>query len=81
MWQGLHPRILTEGFELAKGKALEVLEQSKIAVDREREILLQVARTSLRTKVHHQMADLLTEACVDAILTIQEKGKLTFTRH
>jgi len=73
--EGLHPRILTEGFELAKVKALEVLESSKIPVEAKREILLQVARTSLRTKVHHVLADLLTEACVDAVLAIKEEDK------
>ena len=73
-FQGLHPRILTEGFELAKVKALEVLESAKIPVEANRDILLQVARTSLRTKVHQVLADLLTEACVDAVLSIKEDG-------
>lgn len=73
--EGLHPRILTEGFDLAKAKALEVLEEVKIQVEAKRETLLHVARTSLRTKVHQQLADLLTEACVDAILAIKEEGQ------
>lgn len=74
--QGLHPRILTEGFELAKNKALEALEKEKVAIQlKDREILLDIARTSLRTKVHQQLADLLTEACVDAVLTICEEGE------
>lgn len=73
--EGLHPRILTEGFELAKDKALEALELAKIPVESKRDVLIQVARTSLRTKVHQQLADLLTEACVDAVLAIKEEGK------
>jgi len=73
--EGLHPRILTEGFELAKAKALETLESYKIPVESKKDILLNVARTSLRTKVHQQLADLLTEVCVDAVLTIKEEGK------
>lgn len=48
---GLHPRILTEGFDVAKNKALEVLESIKIPVEVKRENLLDVARTSLKTKV------------------------------
>ena len=76
--QGLHPRILTEGFELAKAKALEILEAYKIPVESKKDILLNVARTSLRTKVHQQLADLLTEVCVDAVLTIKEEGKAVF---
>nr|XP_060146724.1 T-complex protein 1 subunit zeta-2 [Globicephala melas] len=58
---GLHPRIIAEGFEVAKIKALEVLEQVKIKKEMKREILLDVARTSLQTKVHPQLAYVLTE--------------------
>jgi len=74
--EGLHPRIVTEGFEMAKNKALALLESVKIPVESNlRESLVHVARTSLRTKVHQNLADLLTDACVDAVLTISEKGK------
>jgi len=74
--EGLHPRIVTEGFELAKNKALELLESTKIPVESNlRDSLLHVARTSLRTKVHQNLADLLTDACVDAVLTIREKDQ------
>lgn len=59
--QGLHPRIVTEGFEAAKEKSLEVLEQVKISKEMDRETLINVARTSLRTKVHRELADILTE--------------------
>ena len=59
--QGLHPRLITEGFELARNKALEVLEEVKIKREMDRDTLVQVARTSLRTKVHQELADLVTE--------------------
>ena len=73
--EGLHPRIVTEGFEMGKNKALEVLESVKIPLESNiRDSLLHVARTSLRTKVHQSLADLLTDACVDAVLTIKETG-------
>ncbi|XP_068385667.1 T-complex protein 1 subunit zeta-2 isoform X3 [Eschrichtius robustus] len=71
---GLHPRIIAEGFEVAKVKALEVLEQVKIKKEMKREILLDVARTSLQTKVHPQLADMLTEAVVDSVLAIRRPG-------
>uniref|UniRef100_A0A7M4EM97 Chaperonin containing TCP1 subunit 6B n=1 Tax=Crocodylus porosus TaxID=8502 RepID=A0A7M4EM97_CROPO len=70
--EGLHPRIVTEGFEAAKAKALEVLEQVKVSKDMDREILIDVARTSLRTKVHAELADVLTEAVVDSILAVRK---------
>lgn len=60
---------------MAKNKALEVLESVKIPVESSRDVLLHVARTSLRTKVAQQVADILTDVCVDAVLTIKEEGK------
>ncbi|XP_065201193.1 T-complex protein 1 subunit zeta [Planococcus citri] len=73
--EGLHPRVITDGLNEAKKKALEVLENIKIPVENDREKLLAIARTSLRTKVHHKIANILTEICVDAILAIQTIGK------
>uniref|UniRef100_A0A8D2CX48 T-complex protein 1 subunit zeta n=1 Tax=Sciurus vulgaris TaxID=55149 RepID=A0A8D2CX48_SCIVU len=72
--EGLHPRIIAEGFEAAKIKALEVLEEVKVIKEMKREILLDVARTSLRTKVHAELADVLTEAVVDSVLAIRRPG-------
>ncbi|CAD1468194.1 unnamed protein product, partial [Heterotrigona itama] len=73
--EGLHPRMLTEGFELARIKTLEVLDSLKIPIEPVKENLINVARTSLRTKVHPTVADKLTEICVDAVLTIRQKDQ------
>lgn len=71
--QGLHPRIIAEGFEAAKEKALAVLEEVKVTREMDRETLINVARTSLRTKVHAELADLLTEVRHQGIkLSLQE---------
>ncbi|XP_055861991.1 T-complex protein 1 subunit zeta-like [Biomphalaria glabrata] len=70
--EGLHPRLITEGFELARNKALEVLDQVKVKREIDRDTLIQVCRTSLRTKVYQELADLLTEHVVDAILAIKQ---------
>eukprot|EP00644_Phytophthora_capsici_P006212 jgi/Phyca11/535142/estExt2_fgenesh1_pg.C_PHYCAscaffold_320051 len=70
---GLHPRILSEGFELAKDEALRVLDGMKITPEdilKDRELLCSVARTSLRTKLDQKLADQLTEIITDAVLTI-----------
>jgi T-complex protein 1 subunit zeta len=40
----------------------------------DRETLLNVARTSLRTKVRTEVADALQEAIVDGVLTIHKAG-------
>lgn len=74
--EGLHPRVVTEGFEEAKKIALEVLENMKIEITEEekKNILTQIAQTSLNTKVHPRIADSLTTICVDALLAIQQEG-------
>ena len=73
--EGLHPRIITEGFEAAKEKALQFLEQVKVSKEMDRETLIDVSRTSLRTKVHAELADVLTEAVVDSILAIKKQDE------
>uniref|UniRef100_A0A8C0CM19 T-complex protein 1 subunit zeta n=1 Tax=Balaenoptera musculus TaxID=9771 RepID=A0A8C0CM19_BALMU len=73
--EGLHPRIITEGFEAAKEKVLQFLEQVKVSKEMDRETLIDVARTSLRTKVHAELADVLTEAVVDSILAIKKQDE------
>lgn len=73
--EGLHPRVITEGFDKARVKALEILEEVKIPIELNKENLLDVARTSLKTKVHAKVADLLTEVCVDAVLAIKQGDK------
>lgn len=73
--EGLHPRIVTEGFESAKEKALKVLDEIKVSKEMDRETLINVARTSLRTKVHAELADILTEAVVDSVLAIRQPNE------
>uniref|UniRef100_G3TUD5 Chaperonin containing TCP1 subunit 6A n=1 Tax=Loxodonta africana TaxID=9785 RepID=G3TUD5_LOXAF len=73
--EGLHPRIITEGFEAAKEKALQFLEQIKVSKEMDRQTLIDVARTSLHTKVHAELADVLTEAVVDSILAIKKQDE------
>lgn len=71
--KGLHPRIITEGFDLAKEECLRFLDtfkKSRDSVIEDRELLLNVARTSLRTKLQEEIADSLTETLVDAIQII-----------
>jgi len=71
--EGLHPRIVTEGFEEAKKIALETLESMKVNFTEEnkRDILTKISSTSLHTKVHPTIAKNLTEICVDACLSIK----------
>merc|ERR1712107_508816 len=77
--EGLHPRVVTEGFEDAKKIALETLENMKITLTDEerRDILTKISSTSLHTKVHPTIAKNLTDICVDSVLAIKpdEAGK------
>lgn len=74
--EGSHPRHITDGFEAAKTEALRVLDELKHSKDDvNRDTLIAIARTSLRTKLEPSLADQLTEALVDAVLTIREEGK------
>ncbi|XP_043190515.1 T-complex protein 1 subunit zeta-like [Amphibalanus amphitrite] len=69
--EGLHPRVVTEGFDLAKQRTLQVLEELKLTQEVTRDVLLNVARSSLMTKIHHEQAQQFTEICVDAVLAIR----------
>lgn len=73
---GMHPRVLVDGFEIAKKATLEFLEKFKTPVvmgdSPDKEILKMVARTTLRTKVYEALADQLTDIVVNAVLCIRK---------
>lgn len=74
--EGLHPRPLVDGFDIAKKETLRVLDELRVKKGEiDRDTLLSVARTSLRTKVYAALADLLTEAVVDAVMAIHRPPK------
>ncbi|KAJ5943973.1 Chaperone tailless complex polypeptide 1 [Penicillium verrucosum] len=68
--EGLHPRVITDGYEIAKTEALKFLENFKLERPIDRELLLSVARTSLSTKLNGALAEKLTPDIVDAVLAI-----------
>ncbi|KAF7506019.1 T-complex protein 1 subunit zeta [Endocarpon pusillum] len=69
--EGLHPRIITNGYEIARVETLKFLDTFKITRSVDRELLLSVARTSLSTKINAALAEQLTPPIVDAVLAIQ----------
>ncbi len=72
----VHPRIITEGYELARKEALRFLEEFKIVKEvPEKPLLVSVARTALCTKLHPDLANQLVDIVVDAvgIIKIPEK--------
>ncbi|MCJ1235597.1 T-complex protein 1 subunit zeta [Varicellaria rhodocarpa] len=68
--EGLHPRVITDGYEIAKAETLRFLDEFKLEKEVDRELLLSVARTSLSTKLDRSLAEKLTPAIVDAVLAI-----------
>ncbi|RMX98795.1 hypothetical protein D0866_16131, partial [Hortaea werneckii] len=70
--EGLHPRVLTDGYEMAKAETIRFLEEFKMAKEVERELLLSVCRTSLSTKINPILAEQLTPAIVDSVLSIYQ---------
>lgn len=76
--QGLHPRLVAEGFDLAKDHAVAFLDTFKVSKPRvweDRELLCSVARTSLMTKLYPEMALQLTEIVTDAVLLVRKEGE------
>ena len=66
----------SQGFETAKKATLQFLETFRDKIEAtDREILLCVARTSLRTKLYQDLADQLTDIVVDAVLTIRKEDE------
>eukprot|EP00931_Biecheleriopsis_adriatica_P038184 TRINITY_DN2189_c0_g1_i2.p1 TRINITY_DN2189_c0_g1~~TRINITY_DN2189_c0_g1_i2.p1 ORF type:complete len:540 (-),score=159.50 TRINITY_DN2189_c0_g1_i2:32-1651(-) len=73
--EGLHPRLIAEGFELAREETVKFLDAFKVHIDdpfNDREKLVCVARTSLRTKIAPHLADPMAECVVDAVRTIKK---------
>ena len=77
--EGLHPRIIADGFEKAREHVIEFLDDFKVVpegdIRENRDLLLAVARTALRTKLQPELADQLTQICTDAVLTISSPGQ------
>ena len=73
--EGVHPRILVDGIELAKKETLAFLEVIKVKKEITKDLLLDVARASLLTKVHPSIANPLTDILVDAVQTIQKEDQ------
>ncbi|KAL0072437.1 T-complex protein 1 subunit zeta [Marasmius tenuissimus] len=69
--EGVHPTVIGEGFDLGKKASLEFLDTFKQPSKLDRATLINVANTSLATKVNAQLAKQLAADIVDAVLTIR----------
>ena len=74
--KGIHPTVISDGFQVALDKAIEIIEGMSQPVDlNDREKLIQNAIPSLSSKVVSQHSDLLAPMAVDAVLEIIDKEK------
>ena len=75
--EGVHPRILVDGIEIAKTETLAFLEKFKIPKPEvTKELLMEIAKASLNTKIHPNLANPLTEIIVDAVQTIRKEDRI-----
>ena len=69
MAKGLHPTAISDGFQVAHAKAMEVVDEMSKPVDlSDRDSLIQNAITSLSSKVISHHSDLLAPMAVDSVL-------------
>lgn len=74
--EGVHQRVITEGFEIARKASLEFLDNFRVPVNVEDKVLLRnVARTSLSTKIHAELANLLVDIVVESVQLIRQPEK------
>jgi len=73
--EGLHPRVIADGYDAARDHVLDLLDTWKIDFPDgpSREILESVARTALKTKLQTSIADVMTTSVVDAVLTVAKQ--------
>ena len=75
--EGIHISHVVDGIELAKKESLKFLDTIKYKPENiDREFLLNVARSSLRTKLNEKLADQLTEIVTDAVLTVKKDNNI-----
>jgi len=76
--KGIHASAISDGFQCAMNKAMEVIDDMSIPVDlNDREKLIQNAITSLSSKVVSHHSDLLAPIAVDTVLQIIDKDTAT----
>jgi len=82
--EGVHPRIITDGYDIARDATLKLLEEFKVPFDLMMnnmsshcfDFLCSVASTSLKTKLSHDIAEPMAKAIVDSVKCIAGNGRL-----
>ncbi|KAF1744669.1 hypothetical protein MXB_797 [Myxobolus squamalis] len=74
---GMHPSFIVSGFDTARDESLKLLSKWAKKIDvNDREMLKNVARTSLSTKVNVELIPILADVVVDAILCVKKSEEI-----
>lgn len=73
--EGLHPRLILDGFDIAKNELMTWIDSQKINVTFERELLVSVSRCSILTKLPPKVAVNLAEILTDAVIAITRENQ------
>lgn len=75
--RGIHPTTISEAFQKAAMKSVEIMENMSIAVNLDdRETLIKAANTSLNSKIVSQHSSILAPMAVDAVLKVQNNNNV-----
>jgi len=76
--KGIHPTTISESFQMAAGKCVELLTDMSTPLElSDRDSLLKSATTSLNSKVVSQYSNILSPLCVDAVLKVVDPTRDT----
>jgi len=76
--EGLHPRIISEGYDIAKEMVLDFLEGFRHNCPNicdDRELMTSVVLTALKTKLSEDLAVTMASAIVDAVTAVNIEGQ------
>jgi archaeal chaperonin len=82
--KGIHPTIIVDGYRKALKKSLDILSEIAVEVDiGDRETLVNVAKTSMESKIVSIDSDILADVAIRAVLAVAEQrgaeGAETYT--
>mmetsp|Transcript_9756 Transcript_9756/g.24811 ORF Transcript_9756/g.24811 Transcript_9756/m.24811 type:complete len:531 (-) Transcript_9756:164-1756(-) len=76
--KGVHPTVISDSFQKAALKGVEILESIAMDVDlSDKDALIKAATTSLSSKVVSQYSSLLSPMAVDSVLKVMKPGSKT----
>ncbi|AEH60630.1 thermosome [Methanosalsum zhilinae DSM 4017] len=77
MEKGVHATSILKGYRLATEKAMQALDEYKMTIDpADKEVLKNIAVTSITGKASESYSAFISGICVDAVLAVQDDGNV-----